>query len=164
MELITPELGLIFWMTISFGILIFILGKFAWPVILKALRKRERDIEEALQAAEKAREEMSHLLATNEKLLNEAKLERDALLADARKLANNIIEEARQKANKEYEQILASARVAIKNEENAAFIHLKNQIAVLTIEVTEKLLREKLSDEEKQNGYLQKLIDEIIFS
>lgn len=164
MELITPELGLIFWMTISFGILIFILGKFAWPVILKAIRKRERNIEEALQAAEKAREEMSHLLATNEKLLNEAKLERDALLADARKLANNIIEEARQKGNKEYEQILASARVAIKNEENAAFIHLKNQIAVLTIELTEKLLREKLSDEEKQNGYLQKLIDEIIFS
>jgi len=164
MELITPEVGLIFWMTLSFGILVFILGKFAWPTILKALRNREKNIEEALQLAEKARREMNQLMATNERLLNEAKQERDALLADARKLADIILEEARQRAHTEYDHILALARQAIKNEENAALINLKNQIGALSIEVAEKLLREKLSGEEKQNEYLQRLINEITLS
>lgn len=164
MELITPGLGLIFWMLISFSILLFVLGKFAWPSITKALKEREASIEEALHAADKAREEMKQLHADNEKLLNEAKDERDAMLRDARKMKDAILDEARERANLEYNRILESSREAIHNEKMAAMTELKNQLAHLSIEIAEVILREKLTDKEKQSQYLTKLIDEAKFN
>ncbi len=164
MELVTPGLGLIVWMLISFSILLFILGKFAWPSITKALKEREATIEDALQLANKTREEMKTLQAHNEKLLVEAKEERDAMLRDARKMKDGIIDEAREKANKEYNRILESSREAIHNEKMAAMVELKNQLAQLSIEIAETILREKLKDPEKQSQYLTKLINEAKFN
>ena len=114
--LVSPGLGVIFWMLVSFGILAFILMKWGWPVILKALDKRERDINDALNSAEKVRQEMAALKSDNEKLLAEAKVQRDEILRNARLTGEQIIEEARQKATVEADRIVESARENINYE------------------------------------------------
>lgn len=164
MELVSPGLGLIFWMTLAFGILLYVLGKYAWKPILKALREREQSIDDALHAADKAREEMQLLKHDNEKLLAEAKEERDALMRDARKVRDKLMDESRQKANEEAGRIVDSAKESIQNEKMAAITDLKNQLASLSIEIAEKVLREKLSDDPKQQALVEKLMKEVKFN
>lgn len=161
MELVSPGIGLIFWMTISFGLLLLILGKFVWPPVMHALNDREREIEQSLHQAEQARKEMVSLQFNNEKLLKEAKEERDALLRDARKVREKIIEDAREKANQETERILESARERIQNEKMAAITELKNQVANLSIEIAQKLLESELSDPQKNKILVEKSLGEI---
>ncbi|MDZ7742613.1 MAG: F0F1 ATP synthase subunit B [Bacteroidota bacterium] len=161
MELVQPGIGLIFWMTLSFGIVIWILAKFAWKPIMKSLKEREDTIDDALHAADKAREEMKQLKVGNEALLAEAKEERDAILREARKVKGKIIEEARVKANDEANRIVENAKGRIENEKMAAMTDLKNQIASLSIEIAEKILKHELSDEKKQKEFVQKLIDDV---
>jgi len=161
MELVSPGIGLIFWMTLSFGLLLFVLTKFAWKPIMTMLKERENSIEEALHEAEKTRSEMKQLQAHNEQLLIEAKEERDAILKDARQIREKLIEEAREKATREYNRMLESAQEAIKNEKLAAITELKNEIATLSIDIAERLMRERLSAAEKQDALVQKLINEI---
>lgn len=160
MELVRPNLGLIFWMTVSFGILLFILSRYAWPVIMKGIKDREQRISEALESAARAREEMVRLKAENEAILQQAREERDALLANARKTAEKIIEESRVRAQKEYDAILASAKADIESAKYAALNELKNFIGNISIDIAEKILRQKLSDEEKQSELIRKLIEE----
>ncbi len=164
MELIQPGIGLIFWMTLSFLIVIFILKKFAWKPILNGLKEREKSIDEALNAAEKAREEMKNLKADNEKLLQEAKEERDNILKDARKMKDSIILEAKEKAQVEANRIVEGALVTIENEKSAAVHDLKNQIATLSIEIAEKILKEELKAKGKQKELIDKLVSEIKFN
>jgi F-type H+-transporting ATPase subunit b len=161
MELITPGLGLIFWMTLAFLFLVFILGKYAWKPILKGLKEREDSIDKALHAAEKAKEEMKQLQFDNEKLLREAKNERDAILNEARKIREKMIEEARTRANEEAQRIGEHAKERIENEKMAAITELKNQIALLSIEIAEKLIREELAKDNKQEALIRKMIDDI---
>jgi F-type H+-transporting ATPase subunit b len=161
MELVSPGIGLIFWMTLSFGIVLFILGKFAWKPILKSLRDREDSIDEALNTANKAREDMKQLKFDNEALLKEAKGERDAILHDARDIKDTIIEESKIKANEEANRIIEAAKETIQHEKLAAITDLKNQVAVLSIEIAEKILKAELSEDKKQKQYVQKLIDEV---
>lgn len=161
MELVSPGIGLIFWMTLSFGIVLFILGKFAWKPILKSLHEREDSIDEALNTANKAREDMKQLKFDNEALLKEAKGERDAILHDAREIKDTIIEQSKIKANEEANRIIESAKEAIQHEKLAAITDLKNQVATLSIEIAEKILKEELSEDKKQEEYVQKLIDEV---
>ncbi|MGC8865757.1 MAG: F0F1 ATP synthase subunit B [Bacteroidales bacterium] len=160
MELVKPDVGLIFWMTLSFGILLYVLSRFAWPVIMNALRQREQRITEALESAARAREEMQKLKAENEALLQQAREERDALLANARKTAEKIVEESRLRAQNEYDAIVASAKADIENARQAAIIELKNTVGNLSVEIAEKILRAKLSEEEKQSELIRKLIEE----
>lgn len=160
MELVKPDLGLIFWMTLSFGILLFVLSRFAWPVIMNALRQREQRITEALEAAARARQEMLQLKAENEAILQQAREERDALLANARRTAEKIVEESRLRAQNEYDAIVASAKADIENARQAAIIELKNTVGSLSVEIAEKILRAKLSEEEKQSELIRKLIEE----
>ncbi len=164
MELVSPGIGLIFWMTLSFGIVLFILAKFAWKPILKSLHEREDTIEEALNEANKAREEMKQLHFSNEELLKEAKEERDGILRDARKVKESIIEDSKAKANEEANRIVESAKESIQNEKMAAMTDLKNQLATLSIEIAEKILKEELSEDKKQKEYVQKLIDDVKFN
>jgi F-type H+-transporting ATPase subunit b len=164
MELITPGLGLIFWMTVPFLILLLILRKFAWTPILNALKERENNIHDALHAADKAREEMKQLQFSNEQLLREARNERDIILSDARKVRDLIIEESKGKANEEAGRIIASAREAINNEKMAAMIDLKNQVAMLSLEIAQKLLKHELSDPAKQENLIKQLLDEAKFN
>jgi F-type H+-transporting ATPase subunit b len=160
MELVQPGIGLIFWMTLSFGILIWVLGKYAWKPIMKSLKEREDSIDEALHAADKAREDMKALKFDNEKLLQEAKEARDDIMKEARKVKEKIIEGARLKANDEANRIVENAKVRIENEKMAAMTDLKNQVASLSIQIAEKVLKDQLSDDKRQKEYVQRLIED----
>ena len=157
--LINPGLGTFFWMIVAFGILVFILGKWGWPMLLKALKKREIAIADALNAAEKAKEEMKQLTAHNEDLLKEAKIERDEMLRNARLASDQIVEEARAKASAEADRIVESARENINYEKLKAMTELKNQIANLSIEIAEKLIRAELEDKSKADALIQKELE-----
>jgi F-type H+-transporting ATPase subunit b len=161
MELIKPAFGLIFWMSISFLSVLFILGKFAWPMILKALKEREESIANALNAARKAKEEMTALQADNEKLIMQARAERDLLLKEARDTRDSIVAEAKNKAQSEANKIMAQARESINNEKLAAITELKNQVAAMSIEIAEKILRQELSNDEKQKSLMDNLMKDI---
>jgi F-type H+-transporting ATPase subunit b len=161
MELVKPGIGLIFWMVVTFSILLFLLTKFAWKPILNALRERESSIEDALNAAKNAKEEMAALTATNEKMLAEARVERDILLKEARETKDAIIGEAKGKASLEVDKMLASARQTINSEKNAAIAELKNQVAKMSIEIAEKIIRHELSNDDKQNALVANLLKEI---
>lgn len=164
MELVTPQLGLIFWMTLAFLLLVFILGKYAWKPVMKALKEREESITNALLAAEKAKEEMSQLKFSNEQLMKEAKEERDVMLRDARKIRDHVIGEAKTKAEEEANRIVETAKENIHYEKMAALTDLKNQIAILSIEIAEKIMKENLSTDVKQKELVTKLLNEIHFN
>jgi F-type H+-transporting ATPase subunit b len=164
MELITPGLGLIFWMTLAFLFLVYVLGKFAWKPILTMLRERETSIHEALNAANQAREEMKQLQFSNEQLLQEAKNERDALLNEARKVRDRLLEEAKIKAGEEASRIVEVAKASIHNEKMAAMTELKNQIAENSLTLAKFILKRELSDPQVQEEYVQELLKEIKFN
>ena len=164
MELISPGIGLMFWMVISFSVVVFVLGKYAWKPILSSLNERDQSIENALLSAEKAKEEMKTLIFNNDKMRKEAIEERDALLTDAKKIKDNIIEEARMKATVEYNRIVENAKETINYEKIAAMTDLKNQIANFSIIIAEKILEKELSEGSKQQEYLNKLLDDIKFN
>ncbi|MCK4700293.1 MAG: F0F1 ATP synthase subunit B [Bacteroidales bacterium] len=161
MELITPGLGLVFWMVLSFSMILFILKKFAWKPILKALKERENTIDTALKSADKAREKMEQLKADNEKTIKEAKNIRDSLLKEARQVKDKIIVEAKQKANSEANKIIADAKRKIENEKEAALDEIKNQVAGFSVEIAEKILKKKLEKTKDQKDLINELIDEI---
>ncbi|MBA3705034.1 MAG: F0F1 ATP synthase subunit B [Bacteroidetes bacterium] len=161
MELVKPAFGLIFWMCISFGIILFILKKFAWTPILNMLSERETSIQNALDSAEKAKEEMKALQSNNERILTEAKAERDLLLKDAREIREKMIAEAKELASKEGERLLKTARENIQNEKMAAITDLKNQVATLSIEIAEKILKSELSSDEKQKSLVTTLLKDV---
>jgi F-type H+-transporting ATPase subunit b len=158
MKLVTPDFGLVIWMTLTFLTVLFLLSKFAWKPILKMISEREKTIEDALLSAEKAKEEMAKLTANNELLIKEAQAERDALLKMARDTKDQIINEARDKASKEAERLIEVARETINNERQKAITELKNQVATLSLEVAEKLVRKELSSDDKQRALAESLI------
>ena len=155
------SIGLFFWQTIIFVILIFLLKKFAWSPILKAVNDREQGIKDALDSAEAAKKEMQSLQADNEKIMKEARAERDSLLKEARDLKNSMISQAKDEAKSEAQKIIESANEAILNEKNAAVSDIKKQVASLSIEIAEKLLKEKLSDDNKQMKIVEDLIKDV---
>jgi len=161
MELVKPEFGLIFWMCISFGLILFILKKFAWKPILKMLSDREDSIQEALDSAERAKEEMKALKAGNEKILAEARNERDQMLKDAREIREKMIADAKGIAAGEGERMLKAARENIQNEKMAAITELKNQVGVLSLEIAEKILKAELASDEKQKALVNNLLKEV---
>jgi len=161
MELVNPGLGLIIWMTLAFATILFVLGKFAWPPIMKALKDREDSIDEALHAADRAREEMKMLKSEHEALLLKAKDERDGILKEARNVRETIIEESKLQAQQEANRIIESAKESIHYEKMAAITDLKNQLAHLSIEIAEKLLKEELGKDQKQKELINKLVDEV---
>ena len=160
MDLLTPGLGLIFWQAIVFLILIVLLGKFAWRPILDSLRIREDSIEEALRSADEAREEMSKLKSDNEELLVKAREEREILLKEATKLASELKEEAKTDAKKITAKMIEEAKASIISTKEAALKEVKNQVAELSVEIAEKLIRKSLGDEKDQKS----LVDEFLAS
>ncbi|MDP1745447.1 MAG: F0F1 ATP synthase subunit B [Bacteroidota bacterium] len=161
MELVKPSIGLIFWMIVSFSIILFLLKKFAWAPILGMIKEREESIEQALASAEKAKQEMKMLQSNNERILAEAKTERELLLKDAREIREKMIAEAKGMATKEGERLLKSARENIQNEKMAAITELKNQVATLSIDIAEKILRSELSSDEKQKSLVNTLLKDV---
>lgn len=162
MELVTPGLGLFFWTLITFLLLVYILGKFAWKPILNSVKEREKNIEDSLKAAERAKEEMKLLTNENEKLLRQARIERDAILKEAREIKDKIISEARENAKTQSEKIITEARLQIENEKMAAINDLKNQVAFLSIEIAEKILQKELEDSKKHDEFVSNIISKMV--
>lgn len=161
MQLVTPGIGLMFWMLVSFGLVLFVLGKYAWTPIMKGIHQREDSIEKALEAANDAKKEMLKLKAGNEQLLRDAKEERDALMRDARKVKESILDEAREKANEEAARIMENARENIQFEKMAAINELKNQIATISIEIAEKIIGKELENRKAQQELTEKLLKDV---
>jgi F-type H+-transporting ATPase subunit b len=161
MDLVTPDLGLLFWTGLVFCLLLFLLAKFAWKPILNAVNSREQKIQEALDLADKTREEMQLLQAENEKILKAARSERDALIRDAQEMANKLVDEAKNKAKIEASKIVESAKVVISMEKTAAITDLKNQLAGYSLSIAEKIVRGDLASDEKQKALANKLADDI---
>lgn len=149
MDLLNPNLGLVFWMLLTFSMLLLVLRRFAWKPILGAIHAREQKIEQALHLAESTRAEMAQLQYDNKVLYNQAKEERDDILREARAIKESIIEEARLKADQEADRIVMAAKERIHFEQMAAIVELKNQLAKMSIEIAEKVLEQELSDPEK---------------
>lgn len=154
------SLGLFVWQTLLFVILVFFLRKYAWKPILKAVEEREEGIKNALDSAEKAKEEMENLNADNERILAEARLERDNLLKEAREMKNNIINEAKDQANTEADKILTSAKEQINNEKMKAITELKNSVADLSIDMATMVLKSELKDANKQKELVSEALKE----
>jgi F-type H+-transporting ATPase subunit b len=152
--------GLFIWQTIIFLGLLFLLRKYAWKPILGAVEERTNSIEDALSAAEKAKKEMAELSASNEKILTEARLERDALLKDAKDVKDGILKEAKNKAIEEAEKIISSAKQEINTEKRKAMTELKNQVADISIEMAEKIVKAELTDPKKQKELIAKALKE----
>ena len=161
MDLITPDIGLLFWMLVSFTTVLVILKKLAWKPILDALKEREQSIKISLGDAKKAREEMVILKTKNEEILKETHSERDQILKEARDIKNNMISEAKAKAKEEADKVLHQAREEINNEKKAAIAEIKSQVASLSIEIAEKILKTELSEDNKQKALINNLLDDV---
>ena len=157
-ELINPGIGLVFWMLITFIILLILLKKYAWKPILGAVSDREEGIKNALASAENARKEMENLQADNERILQEARAERETLLKEAREIKAKMIEDAKGEAKAEADKMIAQAQSAIEAERKSAIADLKNQVASLSVEIAEKVVKSELSDKDKQLGLVEEML------
>ncbi len=164
MNLITPEFGLLFWQTITFLVLLLLLGRFAWKPIMSSLREREETIEGALRSAELARQEMTKLRADNERLLDEARAERDAMMRKAQQTADAIVEEAKNKAAAESNRIVESARAAIQSERQAAIDDIRRQVATLSVDIAEKVIRRQINSDPQQRQLVDQFVKDIHLS
>lgn len=154
MELVKPGIGLIFWMTITFSIVLYLLSKFAWKPILQSIREREDSINNALNAADEARKQMDALKSDNEKLLVEARKERDRMMKEANDMKDSIIGQARKSADEESRRIVANASEAIERAKINAMNELKQQVAELSVDMAEKILRKKMEDRTQQEAFV----------
>ena len=161
MDLVTPGFGLIFWTSVVFIILLIMLKRMAWTPILNNVDARNKSIEEALEAAKNARDEMSNLKADNDRILKEARAQRDEMLKEARELKANIVSEAKNAAKDEADKMIASAKVVIENEKAGAISELKNTVGSLSVDIAEKVLRAELKDVDKQNAFIAEMLKDI---
>ncbi|MDT0294621.1 F0F1 ATP synthase subunit B [Mesonia ostreae] len=161
MDLIKPEIGLFVWQTVVMLILIFILAKFAWRPILSSIRKREDSINDALASAESARLEMTNLKANNEKLLKEAREERDIMIKEARQIKEKMIADAADEAQVKSNQMISAAQDAIKMEKQTALNEIKTQVATLSIEIAEKVVSKELTSKEDHMKLVASMLDDV---
>lgn len=161
MELLTPGSGLLFWQVVVFLGLFFLLSKMAWKPILASLKERETSIQAALESAEKAKVEMASLKAGNEKLLKEAREERDKILRDARDAANRMHDDAQQAAKKNADRIVEDAKAVINTEKQAALRDVRGLVAKFSLEVAEKVIRKNLATDAAQQDLAQGFIKDI---
>ncbi|WP_229209254.1 F0F1 ATP synthase subunit B [Dyadobacter sediminis] len=157
MSLLTPNPGLIFWMLVVFLLVVFILAKFAWKPIIKGLKDRENEIQGALDLAERTRAEMIQLKSDNEKLIAEANAVRDQILRDAKEAADRTILESKDKAAVEAQKMIEGARETIRNEQQLAVSKIRKEVAVLSLEIAEKVLQRELKDKEAQESLIAEL-------
>lgn len=152
--------GLFFWMLLIFILLVVLLRKFAWKPILEAIESREEGIKGALDAAEKAKLEMLNLQSDNEKLLQEARAERESMMKEAREIKAKLVSEAKEEAQAEANKIIANAQVAIESEKKAAVAELKDQVASLSLDIASKVIKDDLSNNDKQLKLVKDLLND----
>jgi F-type H+-transporting ATPase subunit b len=161
MKLLLPEFGLLIWTLLAFLIVFFILGKYAWPAIVKGLRDRESGITDALATAERVKAEMAQLKSENEALLAQAREERALMLKEARDTKDKIINEAKEQAKAAADKILTDAQAMIEQRRMAALIEVKNEIGMIVVEISEKILRRQLDNLPEQEKYIKHLAEEV---
>lgn len=160
-DVIKPDVGLIFWTTLFFILFWWMMSRFAFKPIANALKKREHDIQEALDEAKRAKEEMANLQAENEKLLKQAREERAAMLKEAKDTGNKMVAEAKNKAKQEANTIIANAKAEIESSKNAALLEVKNQVGTMALEIAEKVIRKELKGNQEQESFVNSLVKEI---
>ena len=161
MGFITPDYGTIFWMLIIFGITLYILKKFAWKPILKALKDRETSIANALASATKAREEVKGLKADHEKIIAEARREKEVILKEAKEVKDKMLADAKSQASQEGQKIVEAARQQIQAEKKAAINEMKQQITELSIDVAEKIIKKEFKDKKTQESMVEDLLKDL---
>ncbi len=152
--------GLFWWQLLIFVGLVLLLRKFAWKPILDSVNEREEGIRSALKSAENARNEMQNLQADNQRILQEARMERDALLKEAREMKEKMIADSKNEAQAEGQKMIAQAKAAIESEKNAAMAQLKSQVSSLSLEIAERLLKDELSNKDSQMKLVEKMLDD----
>ncbi|HUQ64665.1 MAG TPA: F0F1 ATP synthase subunit B [Flavitalea sp.] len=161
MDLLIPSFGLIIWTLLAFLIVFFILKKYAWKPILSSLKERETSIADSLSTAERVKAEMAQLKSENEALLAKAREERGQILKEARDTKDKIINEAKEQAKIEANKIITDAQAAIQQQKMAALTDVKNQVGLMVIEVSEKVLRRELGNKAEQENYVRQLANEV---
>ncbi|WP_421941382.1 F0F1 ATP synthase subunit B [Pedobacter sp.] len=161
MDLLIPEIGLLVWNTIAFLLLLFLLGKFAWKPIMKAIHEREQSIDDALNKAELAKQEMARLTAQNQDLMQQARAERDEILKEAKTLKDSILNEAKKQAQVEGAKLIEKAKIEIENQKKAALAEVKDQVSSLSLEIAERVLRNQLDDKAKQEALVANLLKDV---
>lgn len=161
MGFVTPDYGTIFWMLIIFGIVLFILKKFAWGPILKALKDRENSISDALNSAEKARKEVAGLKASNDQIIAEARKEKDQILKEARDIKDKIVAEAKNQANIEAQKSIENAKQQIESEKAAAINDIKKQVAELSVTIAEIVIKKQLEKPKDQEKLVEELLKDL---
>ena len=161
MDLLKPNFGLLIWTLLSFIIVLFILGKYAWPAIVKGLKQREQGIADSLSTAEKIKAEMAMMKSENEVLLAKAREERALMMKEARETKDMIISEAKEQAKLDANKIILEAQAAINTQKMAALTEVKNQVGKLVIEVSEKILRRELGNKPAQEANIKGLVDDV---
>lgn len=160
MSLITPDFGLLFWMTIIFVAVFFLLAKFGFPIITGMVAKRTDYINESLAKAREAQEKLDQIIKTQEQMMEDARKEQLRLLKEASATKDNIIAQAKQQAQEEADKVVASARVQIAAERESALSDIRVQVAELSVAVAEKILRNSLGTESGQMEYVDRLVEE----
>jgi len=161
MDLLVPEIGLLVWNTIAFLLLLFLLGKFAWKPIMKAIHEREQSIDDALNKADLAKQEMARLTAQNQDLMQQARAERDEILKEAKTLKDGILNEAKKQAQAEGAKLIEKAKIEIENQKKAALAEVKDQVSTLSLEIAERVLRTQLDDKTKQEALVANLLKDV---
>ena len=161
MELVTPSFGLVVWTALAFVCLLILLKKFAWKPILGAIHEREQFIDDALNKAELAKQEMARLTSQNEELMKQARAERDEILKEAKILKDNIVNEAKTSAQAEGAKLIEKARIEIENQKKAALAELKGQVSALSLDIAERVLRSQLDDKAKQQDLVNSLLKDV---
>lgn len=161
MSLITPDFGLLFWMTIVFLVVLGIVGKFGFPVIVKMVNNRKAYIDESLRKAHEANEKLANIKVESEALLQEAREKQAQILKEAAATRDAIVEKAQDKAREEGNRLLSEAKIEIENQKRAAISDIRKQVATLSVEIAEKILREKLGSDKAQMDLIDRMLDEV---
>ena len=161
MSLITPDFGLFFWMTVVFLVVLFILWKYGFPVIVKMVDERKAFIDESLRKAHEANERLANIQKEGESILQEAREKQAQILKEAAETRDAIVEKAQDKARQEGARLLDDARAAIEQEKKTAFADIRKQVATLSVEIAEKVLKQNLKDDKAQMDLIERMLDEV---
>ena len=164
MSLLVPETGLLFWMLLAFGVVFFVLAKYGWPVIVGMVEKRSDFINESVRVAEEAKLQLDNIKATSDAIINEARQKQMEILQQDAEMKEKMTEDAKTKAAAEAEKIIESARISIQKEKNEAMKDVRSQVVSLSLDIAEKVVRQKLSDQKEQVTLIEKLMDEVSIS
>lgn len=159
--ILTPDLGLLFWMLLAFLVIFFVLAKFGFPAIVGMVEERKKYIDDSLRKAHEANEKLANIQEECEKLLKEARERQSQILKDATSARDGIVAQAEVKAREESARIISEAKTQIENEKQAAIADIRQQVATLSVSIAEKILRQHLSDDKNQMQYVDKLLDEV---